>query len=81
MEAIELRLLLDGFLHSFDHFVVEELLVELLCLDKHASFLAEFAPEFFKLLEHVPSSINVLFVCHGSVQFIEYDLKTLYVDQ
>ena len=83
MEAVKLRLLLDGFLHSFDHFVVEELLVELLSLDKHASFLAKFAPKVLELREHVPRAINVLLVRQWTIQLIMYDLdlESLDVDE
>ena len=80
-EAAELGLLLNRLLHRPDHLVVEQLLVELLCLHQHASLLAEFAPKVLKLGEHVPRALHILVVADWTIERVEDNLEPLDVDE
>ena len=60
---------------------MEQLLIELLSLDKHPLFLMEFAPECLELREHIPGSFFVLFRSQWAFVFSNDDLESLDIDQ
>ena len=80
-ESIEFRFFRNCLPHVFDHEVVEQFFICLLCLHKHPALLGKFVPEGLELCEHVPGAFSVGIVRQSLLHLLMHYLQSLDVDQ